>query len=105
MLHLFRRQDRKSPPRAERPLTVAPNVTARHHAGGAVFLHSGSGTVFSCNQVGARIWDALRGGRDVALLAAEFAGEYGVPVEVAADDAARFIAELEAAGMVRRTAA
>jgi hypothetical protein len=105
MFHLFRKRDRKSHARAAGPLTFHGDVTARHHAGGAVFLHSGTGTVFSCNEVGARIWEGLRGGREMAQIATDLAGEYGVPADVAASDAARFVQELEAAGIVRRTAA
>lgn len=102
MLHLFRKSDaepRES--RAER-LVLASNVTTRRHTGGATFLHSGRGMVFSCNEVGARIWQGLAEGRGLQQIAPELAQEYRVPVQVVAADADRFVGELENEGILLR---
>jgi hypothetical protein len=100
MFHLFRKPDPESPARPGRIAAFASDVTAHRNSSGAVFLHSGRGTVFSCNEVGARIWQGLRDGRSVEQIAPELAGHYGVPVEVVAADASRFVGELEQAGIL-----
>jgi hypothetical protein len=102
MLRLFRAADRDPRLRQCSSIAVPAEVSARVNENGAVFLHSGRGVVFSCNAIGARIWVALREGRATQQIAADLAAEYGVPGEVAAADAARFIGELEAAGILRR---
>jgi hypothetical protein len=103
MIHLFRKPDSDSRLRQARKPAFAPEVSARRHGAGAVFLHAGRGTVFSCNEVGAQIWDGLREGRSAELIAPELAGQYGVPVEVVAADVARFVCELETAGILLRS--
>jgi hypothetical protein len=103
MFHLFRKPDPEPRARQARTPVFASDVTAHRNAAGAVFLHSGRGTVFSCNEVGARIWQGLRDGLGVEQIAPELAGHYGVPVELVAADAIRFVGELENAGILLRT--
>jgi hypothetical protein len=103
MFHLFRKPDSDSRVRQARKPAFAHDVTVRRHAGGAVFLHSGRGVVFSCNEVGAQIWERLRQGRGVEQIAPELADRYGVPLEVVTADASRFIGEMESAGILLRS--
>jgi hypothetical protein len=103
MFHLFRKPNVEPRVRQARTPAFAADVTAHRHAGGTVFLHSGRGTVFSCNEVGSQIWQGLRDGRGVEQIAPELAGRYGVPPEEVAADAARFIGELESAGILLRS--
>ena len=102
MLHFFRKPDSEPRESGAERLVLASNVTTRRHTGGATFLHSGRGTVFSCNEVGARIWQGLAEGRGVEQIAPELAQEYGVPLEMVATDADRFVGELENAGILLR---
>jgi Coenzyme PQQ synthesis protein D (PqqD) len=102
MLHLFRKPDSEPRKSGGERLVLASNVTTRRHAGGATFLHSGRGTVFSCNEVGARIWQGLAEGRGVEQIAPELAQEYRAPLEMVAADTDRFLGELENAGILLR---
>jgi hypothetical protein len=103
MFHLFRKPDPEPPARQARRAVFASDVTAHRNTAGAVFLHSGRGTVFSCNEVGAQIWQKLRDGLGVEQIAPELAAQYGVPLELVAADASRFIGELENAGILLRS--
>lgn len=101
MFRLFRRPSLPSTVTGAR-FHCATDVTARSHPGGAVFLHSGRGLVFSCNEAGARIWESLREGRPVEEIALDLARKYGVPTETTKRDALRFIGQMVTAGIVRR---
>jgi hypothetical protein len=98
MLSLFRRtRIRNTNPAAFR---FCADVIVHVHEAGAVFLHSKTGVVYSCNPVGAKLWSGVRSGRPVREMAAELAREYSVSAEVVAHDAGRFIGELESAGIL-----
>jgi hypothetical protein len=99
MFHLFRKPQRE---RREDVLRFAPDVSVRVHEGGAVFLHTAKGVVYSCNAVGAKVWTGLRDGRALEEIASRLATEYGVSADTVAQDADRFIGELERAGIVAR---
>lgn len=80
--------------------TISPDARASQDQSGIVFLHVGSGAVFSANCIGARIWRGLRHQDSLATIAAEISGEYGVPTEQVERDAAVFVADLEAKGLL-----
>jgi len=67
-----------------------------------VLLHVGSGAVFSSNCIAARIWRGLRDHDSLETIAAHISGEYGVPLEQVQQDAAGFVTDLEAKGLVAR---
>ena len=67
-----------------------------------MFLHVGSGSVFSSNCVGARIWRGLRDYASLETIAADISGEYSIPREQVHQDAAGFVADLEAKGLLAR---
>jgi hypothetical protein len=69
-----------------------------------VFLHSTKGSVFSANRVGASIWEGVCAGRTPEQISATVSREFQASREAVAGDIARFLAELQAEGiLVRRS--
>lgn len=105
---LFNRNREPGPARpqqgcgAEVRFTISPDARASQDQAGIVFLHVGSGAVFSSNGIGARIWRGLRDHDSLETIAADISGEYGVPREQVQQDAAGFVADLEAKGLLAR---
>ena len=58
-------------------------------------------SIFTLNEVGARIWDLLDGERSVADIATVIVDEYAVDQETAAQDVAEFLDQLESIGAVK----
>jgi hypothetical protein len=58
-------------------------------------------SIFTLNEIGARIWDLLDGERSVGDVVAVIVGEYAVDPEVATRDVSEFLDELERIGAVR----
>lgn len=83
-------------------LTISPDARASMDHDGIVFLHVGSGAVFASNCIGARIWRGLLDHNGLESIAADISGEYGVPREQVQQDAAAFVADLEAKGLLAR---
>lgn len=87
-------------------LAVSPEVRVSACEDGVVFLHSGAGSIFSANATGARIWEEIERGATPEQAGATLARDFGIDQEIAVRDAVRFVAELEAEGiLVRRRAA
>ena len=82
--------------------TISPDARATEDQSGLVFLPLGSGAVFSSNCIGARIWRGLRDHDSLETIAADISGEYGVPREQVRQDAAGFVADLEAKSLLAR---
>jgi hypothetical protein len=70
--------------------TVAASVHDRR----IVLLHIPSGTVFTSNHVGARIWQLAEHATPVADIAATLCREYHVAPDIAMTHTARFLAAL-----------
>ena len=104
----FKRKARVGPARsqqdcgAEVRFTISPDARASQDQAGIVFLHVGSGAVFSSNCIGARIWRGLLDHGGLETIAADIGVEYGVPREQVQQDAAGFVADLEARGLLAR---
>jgi hypothetical protein len=83
---------------------IASDVKVSIHDGGAVFMNIRRGTVFSANRVGAMIWTAAeRGNLDRLSLdrvAKSISSEFHIPPQTAQDDAAEFLAQLAAEGLL-----
>jgi hypothetical protein len=60
----------------------------------ALLIHLQSGTYFSLNQVGTRVWEIMDGSKTVAELAAVIASEYEVSQEQAQTDVSNLVNEL-----------
>jgi len=59
-------------------------------------------SIFTLNEVAARVWELLDGHRTVAEIVTEIAGEFAVTGAEAARDIAEFTAQLETIGAVHR---
>jgi hypothetical protein len=57
-------------------------------------------SVYTLNELGARIWRMLDGQTSVARIAETVAAEYEVTADAAAKDAEEFLGTLEAAGLI-----
>lgn len=85
------------------PPSIAPEVRATTmDGGGIVFLHTGTGKLFTSNAMGARIWRGLAEQVGLDSIAAGISSELGVPRQQAEEDAAEFVAVLEARGLISR---
>jgi hypothetical protein len=81
-------------------LRAAPDVRASLHPDGMVLIHLGSGMVFSANRVGAMIWKGATERRSLEEVSASISGEFDIPQQTVQQDAARFLAQLEAEGLL-----
>jgi hypothetical protein len=79
---------------------AAPDVKASVHPDGVVLIHLGTGTVFSSNRVGAIIWQGATERRSLDEVAASISGEFDIPRQTVQQDAAEFLAQLEAEGLL-----
>ena len=94
---------RQNPPQGQRgPLgfRVAPGVKASQHSQGLVLINQGRGTVFAANRAGAMIWMAAADCWPLERIAEIISSEFHVSATTAKDDAAQFIAQLTAEGLL-----
>jgi hypothetical protein len=82
--------------------SVSPDARASVRPDGVVFLHVNSGSIFTSNRIGARIWRGLLEHEGVESIAADISREYAVPRQQVEEDAAGFIADLETKGLLAR---
>ncbi len=81
---------------------VSPEVQASVHADGAVFLHTGRSVLFSCNRVGAGIWQGVVNGETPRDIAAGISRDYGVAADEVERDTLAFLTQMEAQGILKR---
>jgi hypothetical protein len=79
---------------------IAPGVKASQHSHGLVLINLARGTVFSANRAGAMIWNGAADRWPLDRIAESISSEFQVPAKTAQDDAAEFIAQLEAEGLL-----
>ena len=79
---------------------VAPEVKASLHPDGVVLIHLGKGTVFSANRVGAMIWNGAAERWSLERVAESISSEFHIPAQTVEQDAAEFLAQLEAEGLL-----
>ena len=103
MIGLFNRRLRNAPndlKLGRLRFRVSPDVKASLHPDGVILIHHGKGTVFSANLVGARIWNGAAERWSMGKLAAFISGEFHIPPETAERDAAEFLEQLHAEGLL-----
>jgi hypothetical protein len=83
-------------------IAISPAATVSLDRNGAVFLHSGTGMIFTANRVGAAIWRGLRDRESVDAIASRLSDENGVQYEQVRRETAEFVAELETHGFLAR---
>jgi hypothetical protein len=81
-------------------LRIAPEVKASPNANGLVLIHLGKGTVFSANRVGAMIWNAVAERLSIEKVAETISAEFQIPAQTVRRDAAEFLAQLQAEGLL-----
>jgi len=79
---------------------VAPGVKASQHPHGLVLINHTRGTIFAANRAGAMIWKAAADRWPLERIAESISSEFHVPANTARDDAAEFIAQLSAEGLL-----
>lgn len=82
--------------------TVNPEVAASIHDTGIVILHSGSGSLYSSNGSGARIWRGIEQQLPLETIAGEIRDEFQIADSFAREHVARFVAELERNELIQR---
>lgn len=104
MLNIFRggrlRNVPNQPGSSHLALRTAPHVTASLHSEGVVLIHLGRGTVFSANRVGALIWNAVADRWSLDRVVETISSEFHIPAQAAREDAAEFLAQLAAEGLL-----
>lgn len=75
-------------------------VVAVSQAGATVLLDMGRGHYYTLNEVGARIWDELREGHDLASIANTVRGEFDAPLEQVLEDAMLLLGRLHGSGLI-----
>jgi hypothetical protein len=81
-------------------LRVAPDVKASLHPDGVVLIHLGRGTVFSANRVGAMIWNGAAERWSIEKVAESISTEFHIAPATVQQDAAEFLAQLAAEGLL-----
>jgi hypothetical protein len=79
---------------------IAPDVKASAHAGGIVLINLNRGIVFSANRVGAAIWNGAAQRWSLDRVVDSISGEFAIPAQTAHEDAAEFLAQLAAEGLL-----
>jgi len=104
MIRLFRSGRRSKAPDQQATgrlrFRVAPDVKASLHPDGVVLIHLGRGTVFSANRVGAMIWNGAAERWSIEKVAESISTEFNIPPQTVQQDAATFLAQLEAEGLL-----
>jgi hypothetical protein len=81
----------------------APDVNASQHPNGVVLIHLGRGTVFPANRVGAIgaiIQNGVAERRSLEKAAEPIGSESHIPPQTVRQDAAVFLAQLQAEGLL-----
>ena len=74
--------------------SVSPEVVESKVGNEMVLLHLGSGTYFSLDVLGTRIWEALKVTTPLPAICATIAGEFRVPVDQVEDYTRALLTEL-----------
>jgi len=85
--------------------TVNPEAGVSIHDEGIVILHIGSGTLYSSNDTGARIWRGLERRLSLEAIANEISSAYQIDQSTAREHTIRFLAELERHALIQREVA
>ncbi len=81
---------------------VHSEVSASTHDTGIVIFHTGSGSLYSSNGSGARIWRGIEQHLPLEAIASEISDEFQIAGAVAREHVARFAAELEQHDLIQR---
>jgi len=85
--------------------SVNPEAAASIHEEGIVIFHAGNGTMYSSNQTGARVWQAVERRLSLEAIVEEISDAYQIAVTTAREHAIRFLEELERRTLIQRESA
>jgi len=85
--------------------SVSPEASASAHDGGIVILHTGKGRVFSSNNTGTVIWQAIEQGRSLDGIVEEITSKFQIAATTARAHTLRFLAALEHHALIEREVA
>lgn len=78
------------------------DLAFRRIAGELFIVDAAGSRMHELNGAAALVWEGLAAGRNEAAIAAALAADYDITAAAAAADAAKFIGELLAAGLIAR---
>ena len=108
MMNPFRNRRRREAPNEfeadHLKFRVAPDVKASLHPDGVVLIHLGRGTVFSANRVGAMIWNGAAARWSTDKIAKSISSEFHLAPATVQQEAAEFLVQLAAEGLLVRDA-
>lgn len=85
--------------------TLSPEAAASFHDDGLVILHTGKGSLFTANRIGARIWRGIEQQLSLEAIANGISDAYQVAFSTAREHTIRFLAQLEQQTLIQREAA
>lgn len=88
------------PPISTHRLHTSPSARASISPDGLVILDVNGGVLLAANAVGARIWQLVQAACTAAEIEQRLVDEYGIPPDRAHADAATFLGDLMARGIV-----
>jgi len=81
-------------------LRINPTVVAQAMPDGAVLIDSATGECFELNRIGARVWERLSRGEDLASITDSLAAEFVVERALIARDVTSLVEDLARHGIV-----
>jgi coenzyme PQQ synthesis protein D (PqqD) len=81
-------------------LRINPTVVAQAMPDGAVLIDSATGECFELNRIGARVWERLSRGEDLARITDSLAAEFALERAVISSDVTRLFEDLTRHGIV-----
>ena len=85
--------------------TLSPEAAASFHDDGVVILHTGKGSLFTANRIGARIWRGIEQQLSLEAIANGISDAHQVASNTAREHTIRFLAQLEQQTLIQREAA
>ena len=85
--------------------TLSPEAAASFHDDGVVILHTGKGSLFTANRIGARIWRGIEQQLSLEAIANGISDAYQVASNTAREHTICFLAQLEQQTLIQREVA
>ena len=85
--------------------TLSPEAAASFHDEGVVILHTGKGSLFTANRIGARIWRGIEQQLSLEAIAKGISDAYQVASSTAREHTICFLAQLEQQTLIQREVA
>jgi len=82
-----------------------PEASTSFHDDGVVILHTGKGSLFTANHIGARIWRGIEQQLSLEAIANGISDAYQVASNTAREHTIRFLAQLEQQMLIQREVA